>query len=412
MAQNPYGMNPFAATGSLPDIAEKYRQGVSNVIDWGYGFKDKVRKDFLSDVMMPALMEQAQRDFMQANIGNHVLQAGYKDFVDYGLNTIGKNRISSGTGVLEEMDRRKLHEDTRDQKMQIGRDNVTVGASESGSKVLKADAERTWGDLSSRHADAPSNLERVRRIHNDVMNDPVLRANPQLVERVMRERQKEESALQQQGGVYGIPNAVEEGSRHSGSPFMMKRGEDGRMVPSYGGQEGGPIDPNASQDAKAREERAKRLEKEADQYMKLAKEADDEKMKRGYLANAEDRMREASRLRGGGPLPADRMNGAMGVVKGGAPSAQPPSAAPSTAYPPAAPPPSLPQQPARPVAPPRPPTVYGGPMQPAPPAPGSYGYGAPASPYGGLSPLPPAPVQMRPPAFTYFAPYLPYGYGG
>ncbi len=297
-SNNPYGLS--SATGaSLPDIAEKYRKGISDVIGWGYNFKDAVRKDFLNDNLVPANMAYAQRQYLQNQLGNQVLQDRWDDFANYAASTIGKNRIEAGTAALKAADERQIYTDTRDQLGQIQRNNVDVQSGKSDNSILETNATVSFGNLYSRHANAPNEFERARQMHADVMADPALRGNPVLVQKVTSELQKQSALLQQQGTTYGIPGAIEQGSAGTGSPITFTRTPDGKMIPAYGGETGAPYDIRGSSDLKVRGERATELEKQATTYHKMAKDAPDEDAKRRYLTQADDRMREAMRLRSG-----------------------------------------------------------------------------------------------------------------
>lgn len=412
MAYNdPYGLGYPMAGSSLPDIAEKYRKGVSNVVDWGYDFKKRVRDDFLADQFVPANMAYAQRQFLQNQLGNQVTQDRWDDLANYAASTIGKNRIEAGTAAMQASDNRQVYEDTRQQQADIARNKAAAGLSESQQKVQQAgnavqetDAKTVYGQLGAKHSSAANNYDRANAILAEVQSDPSLRGNPALVKMALDEVQKQAAILQSQGASHGLPDAAAAGSERTGSAVTLKKGPDGKLVPSYRGQAGTPIDAAAETQRKVISDRAAALEKVAEAWRKQADATEDPEQTKQFLGNATEALKEAHRLRSGSMSPTERMDGAAAVV--GVPGAkQPAPMQPAPAQPaPTAPPSSG-------MAPPG--YRYGldGKLYPLPnarPAPQPAPATAP-SPYGALPRQPP---RSSLPTISRMAPYLPYSYSG
>jgi hypothetical protein len=310
------------AGSSLPDIAEKYRKGVSNVIDWGYDFKDKVRNDFLKDQLVPANMAYAQRQFLQNELSNQVTQEGWDGLRTYGLNQIGKNAIQSATDGLKTQDAAQIYGDTRQQLADTERNNAAAGLSTSqttaqtaSNGVLETDAKTVYGQLSSKHSGASNNYDRANAILAEVQSDPSLRANPTLVKMAVDEAQKQAAVLQSQGIAGGLPGAAEAGSRGTGSAVTMQKSADGRLVPAYGSEAGNPIDIQGEAQRKFASDRAASLEKTAESWKKLADATEDETLTKQYLGNAAEALHQAHVLRTGGvAAPSQRLESAAATI--------------------------------------------------------------------------------------------------
>lgn len=397
MAYDPYGLGysvGYGGSASLPDIAEKYRKGVGDVIDWGYKFKNNVRNDFLQDQFVPANMAYAQRQFLQNELGNQVTEAGWSGLRAYGLNQIGKNAIQSATEGLKAQDAAQVYGDTRQQIADTERNKAAAGlstaqtaAQTASNGVLESDAKTVYGQLTSKHSGAANNYDRANAILAEVQTDPSLRGNPVLVKMAIDEAQKQAAVLQSQGATYGLPGAAEAGSKGTGSAVTLKKGADGKVAPTYRDESGNPIDTQGEAQRKMTHERATALEKTAENWKKLADSTEDETLTKQYLGNAAEALHQAHQLRVGRAAPTERMSGAAGVV--GIPGAQPMQASPA------------------------------GPTQPT----SATGYqtgpdgrlyrvpqAAPlAAPYGAL---PRRPIPAPLPTMVRIAPYLPYTFSG